>query len=128
MFTKKFHPATKVMVSGVRSRDDALALAGVDFLVAGPKIVALLREMPTRAGYNDGLSAASAPADEGVPLTAEAAAAAEFEDSETARVTKQLFEEGLGTVGRELLEEWLARLCADVDRLSSLDSMVQGAE
>ena len=128
MFNKKYHPATKVMVSGVRSRDDALALAGVDFLVAGPKVLDALRETPTRAGYNDGLSAASAPADEAVPLTAEAAAAATFEASETLKVTKQLFEEGLGTVGRELLEEGLAKLCADVERLSSLDSMVQGAE
>ena len=128
MFNKKFFPKTKVMVSGVRSRDDALALAGVDFLVAGPKVLEALREMPTRAGYNDGLSAASAPADDVVPLTAEAAAAATFDDAETATLTKQLFEEGLGTVGRDLLEEGLKKLCADVDRLSSLDSMVQGHE
>lgn len=87
-----------------------------------------LREMPTREGYNGGLSAASAPADEVVPLTAESAAAAKFDDAETATVTKQLFEEGLGTVGRDLLEEGLKKLCADVDRLSSLDSMVQGHE
>jgi len=39
MFNQRFHPKTKVMVSGVRSRDDALALAGVDFLVAGPKVL-----------------------------------------------------------------------------------------
>ena len=128
LYNKKYFPATKTMVSGIRSRDDALALAGVDFLVAGPKVLEALREMPTRVGYNDGLSAASAPADDVVPLTAEAAAAATFDDAETATLTKQLFEEGLGTVGRDLLEQGLKKLCADVDRLSSFDSMVQGHE
>ena len=127
-YCRKFYPKTKVMISGIRSRDDALALAGVDFLVAGPKVLEALREMPTRAGYNDGLSAASAPADDVVALDAKAVAAAEFDAAETATMTKQLFEEGLGTVGRELLEEGLKKLCADVDRLASLDSMVQGHE
>ena len=117
LFNQRFFAKTKVMVSGIRSKDDALALAGVDFLVAGPKVLEALRETPTRAGYNDGLSAASAPADDAVPLTAEAAASTEFAEAETAKMTKQLFEEGLGTVGRDLLEEGLKKLCADVDRL-----------
>lgn len=129
-FTQKYHKGkTRVMVSGIRSRDDALALAGVDFLVAGPKVLEALRDMPTRKGYNDGLSAASGTDDDDeVPLDDRLVAAAEFDDADRATMDKQLFEEGLGTVGRDLLEQGLKKLAADVDRLSSLDSMVQGHE
>jgi hypothetical protein len=33
-------------------------LAGLDFLVVTPKLLEALKEMPTAAGYNDGLRAA----------------------------------------------------------------------
>lgn len=35
---------------------DALALAGVDYLVVGPKVLETLAETPTLEGYNDGLT------------------------------------------------------------------------
>jgi transaldolase len=117
-YCKTRHPGTKVMVSGVRSREDALALCGVDYIVAGPRVLDALAATPTRAGYNDGLVGAVSSDEDGVaPLTAAAAAAYAFDAVDDAPVTKQLFEEGLGATGRDVLKEGVARLGADVDRL-----------
>lgn len=57
-YVKKFYPRTRVMVSGVASRADALAVAGADFIVAPASVVEELANTPTAAGYNDGLSGA----------------------------------------------------------------------
>ena len=51
-------PGTRVMASGIRTPEEAKALAGVDFLVLGPKVMAALAASTTLEGYNDGLSAA----------------------------------------------------------------------
>ena len=113
------HPSTLVMVSGVRTRDDALALVGVDFIVAGPRVLDALAATPTRAGYNDGLVGAVSTDEEseGAPLNAALAATYAFDAADDAPVTKQLFEEGLGATGRDVLNEGVARLAADVDRV-----------
>jgi transaldolase len=115
-YVRRFHPKTAVMASGVRTREEALALSGVDYLVTGPKVLAALAAKPTTAGYNDGLrsTAGTAP---GPALTPAVAAAAVFDEADTAPVTKQLFEEGLGTAGRDLLAAGVKRLQADVARV-----------
>ena len=118
------------MVSGVRTKDDALQLAGVDFLVAGPRVLEELGAMPTLAGYNDGLRpAGDDDGDDEPTLTPAYAAAAAFEPAETAAVTKQLFEDCLGLVGRDLLESGVARLAADVERaVPMMGSIVYGTD
>jgi len=90
------------MASGLRTAEDALALAGVDFLVAGPKVLQGLAAMPSAQGYNDGLSAAAAPA--GLagalsPAGARAAAAAKLPE-----LSEAAFSEGLGLAGADLLK------------------------
>ena len=70
---------------------DALALAGVDYLVVGPKVLATLSETPTLQGYNDGLT--TLPGDDeyySPRLSPEAAKEADFEDFELEPVTKQV--------------------------------------
>eukprot|EP00884_Botryococcus_braunii_P009450 jgi/Botrbrau1/18506/Bobra.0072s0084.2 len=116
-YVKQLHPKTRVMISGIRKKEDALALAGADFLVVGPKVVQELSQMPTLAGYNDGYSAAGEDNLDFVPLSPEAAKEAEFSDAEKATVSKQSFEEGLGLVGKELLSEGLKGLIGDINRL-----------
>jgi transaldolase len=121
------HPASLVMVSGIRTREDALALAGVDFLVAGPRVLDALAATPTRSGYNDGLSGAAEEEETGARLTDAVAAAYSF-DAETP-VTRAAFDEQLGLVGRDILDEGVARLSADVVKLLPLmTSMVYGHE
>ncbi|KAK9916495.1 hypothetical protein WJX75_003327 [Coccomyxa subellipsoidea] len=117
-YCQKYHPKTKVMVSGLRKAKDALALAGVDYLVVGPKVLATLSETPTLQGYNDGLT--TLPGDDeyySPRLSPEAAKEAEFEDFETGEVNKQLFEEGLGLVGVSLLKQGVQGLVDDIERL-----------
>ena len=55
-YCKRHHPKTKIMVSGIRTREDALSVAGVDYIVLGPKVLKLLDEVPTAEGYNYDLS------------------------------------------------------------------------
>lgn len=116
-YMRRFHPGTAVMASGVRTREEALALSGVDFLVTGPKVLASLAAKPTTAGYNDGLRSTGGGSAPGPALTQALADATEFDAADTAQVTKQLFEEGLGAAGRDLLTAGVARLKADVDRV-----------
>ena len=126
-YCRRFHPGTAVMASGVRTREEALALSGVDYLVAGPKVLASLAAKPTTAGYNDGLTAAAGSGGDGPALTPARAAAMEFSEADTAPVTQADFEEGLGAAGRDLLVSGVERLQADVDRaLPAMASLVVG--
>lgn len=110
------HPNTKVMAAGLRSKDDALALAGCDYLVVGPKVMNALSDSPTLEGYNDGLHAG---ANEGVTrrLTAQFAKSYEFESGEMQPVDKDAFEDGLGMAGRELLAQGIESLVESANRL-----------
>ena len=97
---------------------DALALAGVDYLVVNEKVVDALDKATTLQGYNDGFHAGEDD-EESVPqqLSAEMAQQTEFSESETTEVTRQLFEEGLGMAGLELLDNGIKSLVQDVERL-----------
>lgn len=75
-------------------------------------------------GRNDyllcpGLSGSTTVADSDldVRLTKERAEKAEFAPEETTEVTKQLFQDGLGQAGLELLEDGIKGLVQDVERL-----------
>lgn len=46
-YVKKHHPRSKVMASGLRTADDALSLAGCDYLVLGGHVLKALADMPT---------------------------------------------------------------------------------
>jgi transaldolase len=96
---------------------DAVSLAGVDYLVVGPKVLQELSVTPTMAGYNDGLSAAGPADTDFEPMSPITAKDEVFTADEQAPLTKQLFEDGLGLVGKELLDEGLAGLVDDINRL-----------
>lgn len=118
-YCSKLYPKTKVMVSGIRRKQDALLLAGVDFLVVGPKVLEELNSQFTMSGYNDGLSANTTfdETDVDAKLSKERADGVEFAAEEMTKVTKQLFQDGLGQAGLELLEEGVKGLVDDVTRL-----------
>lgn len=120
-YCRKYHPKTKVMVAGLRNKADALALAGVDYLVLNERIVHSLDAATTLQGYNDGFRA-DKPGDDSVPqqLSADSAQQAEFSSSETVEITRQLFEEGLGMAGLELLDSGIKTLVEDVNRLEPI--------
>ena len=108
------------MASGLRSKAEAVALAGCDFLVVGPKVLAALSAAPTLEGFNDGLSAAAGtPAPSVAPrLTPAFAAAYEFAPGEaTPPADEAEFLERLGVSGRDLLAEGVSRLVDDANRL-----------
>ncbi|KAF8072691.1 AL21 [Scenedesmus sp. PABB004] len=132
-YCKKFHPKTAVMASGLRTKDDALALAGCDYLVLTAKVMSDLEASPTLAGYNSGLSAAGGADDDddadGVsrPLSPSAAAAADMAD--VGAVSAERFEAELGPAGRELLGAGLAGLVRDVETvLPYFKSMAKGSD
>jgi hypothetical protein len=56
---------------------DALALAGCDYLILSPKLLASLAATPTSQGYNDGLTASSDDSGDGIDRQLSPAMAAE---------------------------------------------------
>ncbi len=106
------HPTTKLMAGDVRSKEDAIALAGVDFVVLPPKIIADLDAAPSTLGYNDGLSAThDYPAEIRVQMTPASALASEEEAGLAGALSldERAFGEAMGLAGRELLEVSLKR-------------------
>eukprot|EP00775_Hariotina_reticulata_P006335 gene6335-6569_t len=114
-YCKKFHPKTQVMASGLRTKDDALALAGCDYLVLTAKVMADLENSPTLQGYNTGLTAAASVDEDGIerPLSQTAAKASDMDD--VGEVTEARFTEELGPCGTELLSQGLTGLVRDVE-------------
>jgi hypothetical protein len=96
---------------------DALALAGCDYLICGPKVLAGLAAMPTAQGYNDGLSAASGQYDDGLEQQLSPAGGRASDVEAYPSVTQQLFEEQLGLAGSQLLKQGLAGLAGDVESI-----------
>lgn len=119
-YTHKFHPQlTRIMASGLRTAEDALAVAGCDYLVLNPKVLQALKDMPTTQGYNDGLSAAAAAGGGGGGfdrvLSPQGAQAARIDASDS--ITESDFNERMDLAGRELLATGLLGLRQDVDRV-----------
>lgn len=112
-FVKKHHPKTRLIVSGVRTREDALAVAGADYILAPAAVVEELRSMGTTAGYNDGLSGVSSGGGVVRRLDPEAAQAVEFGKEKTKTVTEAAFKAALekGVCG-----EWKAMAASRILR------------
>ncbi|KAJ9512011.1 hypothetical protein QJQ45_004417 [Haematococcus lacustris] len=129
-YVKAYHQRTQVMASGLRTREDAEALAGCDFLLLPGSVIQALAATPTAAGYNDGWRAGGPGGEEeeepGLrarlsPEAAKAAAPAEME-----QLTEALFRERLGQAGSELLARALKDSVESVDALGSLARATTG--
>ncbi|PRW61225.1 putative transaldolase [Chlorella sorokiniana] len=118
-YVQKYHGGkTKVMASGLRTKAEALALAGCDFLVVGPKVLNGLASASTLDGYNTGLSATEdVPGSIEARLSAQLAQAAEFTPQELEHIDEGRFNEYLGMAGKDLLSEGIQRLIDDANRL-----------
>ncbi|KAI8471274.1 MAG: hypothetical protein J3K34DRAFT_458401 [Monoraphidium minutum] len=130
-YAKARHPKSQIMASGIRSKADALALAGCDYLVLSARVMAELEGSPTLQGYNSGFKAtASVEDDEGV--TRQLAPDAMTGDDEVAplgAVTEAAFNEGLGLAGKELLEQGVAGMVRDTQAvLPYFEQMAVSAE
>ncbi|KAL4446251.1 hypothetical protein ABPG77_003058 [Micractinium sp. CCAP 211/92] len=118
-YIHKYHGGrTKVMASGLRTKAEALALAGCDFLVVGPKVLTGLDSSATLDGYNTGLSAVEeVPFSVEARLSPELAQQAEFVPAELDTIDEGRFNEYLGMAARDLLSEGVQRLVEDANRL-----------
>jgi len=121
-YCKQANPKTKLMVSGLRTKQETLSLAGCDLLVIGPRVLEALQASATLDGYNDGLHASSDSTSGGVTprLTADFAAAYQIDPVETRAVDEISFNDLLGIAGKELLQESVKRLVDDANRLEPL--------
>ncbi|KAL4856616.1 putative transaldolase [Chlorella vulgaris] len=118
-YCQKHHGGrTKVMASGLRNKAEALALAGCDFLVMGPKVLTAMATAATLDGYNTGLSAAEdMPGSVEPRLSPSLAQLADFLPLELETVDEESFDDYLDMPGRELLQEGIQRLIDDANRL-----------
>jgi len=116
-YSKKFHPKTQIMASGLRTKEDALALAGIDYEVLSAKIISELESSPTLQGYNSGLSAAAADSEEGLDRVLSPEGAKGSEVAQVDDVTAATFKEELGLAGEQLLAQGLAGMVKDVTSL-----------
>jgi len=107
------------MAGDIRSKNDALQLAGCDFIALSPQIIKELNSTPSSLGYNDGLSATSGyPSDVQLTLSDAKAAASEFSEKSIKGFTDATsFQEGLGDCGKELLQKSLQRYCDSINQL-----------
>ena len=112
-YCKKHHPKTKIMVSGIRTREDALSMAGVDYIVLGPKVLKLLDEVPTAEGYNYDLSGVDDKlAFAGVEDRISPALGLEdVQELPLDRVTYDHFDDCLGYAGNDLLAKVTLETC-----------------
>lgn len=129
-YTQKYHSGkTKVMASGLRTKAEALALAGCDFLVVGPKVLTALDQATTLDGYNTGLSAAEdVPGGVEPRLSPQLARQAEFLPQELETVDEGRFDELLGMAARELLSEGVSRLVEDANSLEPFFLSLAGGQ
>ena len=113
------HPKTKIMASGIRTKTEAMSIAGCDYIIVGPRVLEALQSASTLEGYNDGLHTAN-ESDAGARLSASFAKNYDLSPNETGIVDKATFEEQLGLPGRDLLDESVKRLVDDANRLEPL--------
>lgn len=82
---------------------DALAVAGCDYVILGPKVLKALNEAPTAQGYNDGLSAKSTESGVTRVLSPKTPSSDKVEAWE--RVYQRDFDELIGMAGKELVDQ-----------------------
>lgn len=116
-YCARYHPGTQVMAAGIRSKEDALQLAGCDFLVLDGRILKQLSQAATAEGYNDGLRA-TGPGGARTALSKARAAQTEFDAAELEPLASETqFDARLGPCGRDLLASSLKLYSADVSEL-----------
>ncbi|GFR44287.1 hypothetical protein Agub_g5496 [Astrephomene gubernaculifera] len=126
-YGRRFHPKTKIMAMGLRSRKDALDLAGLDYLVLSPRVLEQLSLEPTDQGYNDGLSAVSGGAGVQPALTPQLVAESDMQRWEP--LTESSWRGGLGAAASQLLAASLAARRSDMTELEELLARkTQGSE
>ena len=109
---------TKLIASGMRSKDEVLALSGCDYLVVGPQVLNALKSTSTLDGYNDGLHASTQDFESLEPeLSPEKASESPVENIDTSQSN---FVNYLGMMGKELLEGTVQRLVEDAERLEPI--------
>lgn len=82
---------------------DALAVAGCDYVILGPKVLKALNEAPTAQGYNDGLSAQSTETGLARVLSPKTPSSGEVKAWK--QVDQKVFDELIGMAGKELVDQ-----------------------
>ncbi|KAG2499436.1 hypothetical protein HYH03_002383 [Edaphochlamys debaryana] len=117
-YKQRYHPRTAIMAMGLRTRQDALDLAGVDYLILSSRVIEQLSAIETDQGYNDGLSAVGGSGGVDAALYPGMPVPADFQ--QWPALTEAEWREGLGLCASELLKTQLARRVADVEELVAL--------
>ncbi|QDZ18535.1 transaldolase [Chloropicon primus] len=126
-YLHKFYPKTKLMAGDIRSKEDALSIAGCDYIVLRPQIIEELQGTPSMLGYNDGLIATKDYADLMPELSPEKAEATKFSDRYTKGWgSEKEFMESMGECGRDLLQKSLQRYCDSFEQLEPYFSKISG--
>lgn len=113
--------STRIVVTGLRSADEVIALSGVDYMIVPEEIRKKLADRGTLDGYNDGLSADEPTEGSGIPmLSPEAAKTMALHEKVEAALSEKEFDEEMGMAGRDLLDEKLAGDCKNVERVEGL--------
>eukprot|EP00877_Chromochloris_zofingiensis_P014943 jgi/Chrzof1/9702/Cz04g12210.t1 len=111
-YVKTYHPESQIMASGLRTKEDALALAGCDYLVVSSKIMSALEATPTLQGYNNDLSADALQ--EALERQLSPESARENCPPEFPAVDESKFNSELNVAAKELLRVGLEGLKRDV--------------
>lgn len=127
MYSKKYHPGSQLMASGLRSKAQALNLAGLEYMVVSPPVLESLENSSTLSGFNDGLRADVSGDDILISLSPEMAKAANIPKLDT--VTQPEFIDGLGYLGFDLLKTALEGASSNIERCEPFfQSSVGGQE
>jgi len=114
-YVKKFHPDVQLMASGVRSKTQALALAGLDYIVVSPQVIKALEAAPTLSGFNDGLHAGTDSADD-IEVVLSPRNARSNDILKAQEVLQPEFVDELGYLGFDLLKTSLAGATSNAER------------
>ena len=128
-YLHKFHPKTKLMAGDIRTKEDALKIAGCDFIVLPPKIINDLGTTPSTLGYNDGLHAAAGeyPSDVPQALSPASALKSDFNDNCVKGYKDEAqFLQSVGECGRDLLQRSLQRYVDSFEQLEPYFTKIAG--
>mmetsp|Transcript_13758 Transcript_13758/g.35522 ORF Transcript_13758/g.35522 Transcript_13758/m.35522 type:complete len:442 (-) Transcript_13758:61-1386(-) len=128
-YLHKYHPhGTKIMAGDIRTKEDALHIAGCDYIALSPAIIKELELTPSSLGYNDGLSAVNSyPSDVEAALTPAKAQRATFTERQLRAAQSEAdFDREMGDCGRDLLGKSLKRYCDSIDQLEPYFTKIAG--
>jgi len=123
---KAANPASQVMATGIRTKKQALALAGIDYIVTSSQVVDTLAAAATLSGFNDGLHGGDSAQDIEVQLSVESAKAATL--SLTESITQAIFVDELGYMGFDLLKAGVEGAASNIERCGPFFSGLAGGQ